>query len=144
MNSVRRACWSHGLCSTLGHVKPSMVTAVLSATEGWARRYERRYIQRWLNSGNATCPASGQVLALPAALTPNLALRKSIEAWAEKYAQWLLVGPGQRLCSYAFVGKESKVPRALAVTLRIWTPYLLMNAFQPIATCMTACCGAGC
>ncbi|KAK9835214.1 hypothetical protein WJX81_006329 [Elliptochloris bilobata] len=56
--------------------------------------YERRYIQRWLAGGNSTCPASGQVLTLPATLTPNVALRKSIEAWAEKYALWLLDADG--------------------------------------------------
>ena len=58
-------------------------------------RYERRYIERWLAGGSATCPASGSALAAPVALTPNVALRKSIEVWAEKHARWMLV---RRLC----------------------------------------------
>lgn len=55
------------------------------------RRYERRYIERWLAGGSSTCPATGTVLAAPVSLTPNVALRKSIEVWAEKHATWLLV-----------------------------------------------------
>lgn len=54
-------------------------------------RYERRYIERWLAGGSSTCPATGTVLAAPVTLTPNVALRKSIEVWAEKHATWLLV-----------------------------------------------------
>ena len=54
-------------------------------------RYERRYIERWLSGGSSTCPATGTVLAAPVTLTPNVALRKSIEVWAEKHARWLLV-----------------------------------------------------
>ncbi len=54
-------------------------------------RYERRYIERWLSGGRSTCPATGIVLAAPVTLTPNVALRKSIEVWAEKHAKWLLV-----------------------------------------------------
>ncbi|CAL8467415.1 g6953 [Coccomyxa elongata] len=52
--------------------------------------YERRYIERWLSGGSSTCPATGTVLAAPVTLTPNVALRKSIEVWAEKHAKWLL------------------------------------------------------
>lgn len=54
-------------------------------------RYERRYIERWLAGGRNLCPSTGTVLALPATLVPNVALRKSIEVWAEKQARWLLV-----------------------------------------------------
>lgn len=41
--------------------------------------------------GSCTCPATGTVLVAPVTLTPNVALRKSIEVWAEKHAKWLLV-----------------------------------------------------
>ena len=99
---MRQAYWPGGLRNTLGAYKATVFTGAL-LTGGWACRYERRYIQRWLNSGNATCPASGQVLTLPATLTPNLALRKSIEAWAEKYAQWLLVS--SRACLFSHLYK---------------------------------------
>ncbi|EIE24426.1 U-box-domain-containing protein [Coccomyxa subellipsoidea C-169] len=57
--------------------------------------YERRYIERWLAGGSSTCPATGTVLAAPVALTPNVALRKSIEVWAEKHATWLLGAGGK-------------------------------------------------
>ena len=97
---------------------------MLSVARGWARRYERRYIQRWLSSGNATCPASGQALTLPAALTPNLALRKSIEAWAEKYAQWLLVRSGAAAMRPCCCGHRRQSPQGmLAVALRVRTPH---------------------
>ena len=55
------------------------------------RRYERRYIERWLAGGRNLCPSTGTVLTLPATLVPNVALRKSIEVWAEKHARWMLV-----------------------------------------------------
>ena len=54
-------------------------------------RYERRYIERWLAGGRNLCPSTGTVLTLPATLVPNVALRKSIEVWAEKHARWMLV-----------------------------------------------------
>ena len=76
-------------------------------------RYERRYIQRWLAGGNRTCPASGQTLTLPATLTPNVALRKSIEAWAEKYALWLLVSPGFWSARLSHLHAITMVPAAL-------------------------------
>lgn len=63
-----------------------------------ADRYERRYIERWLQQGNLRCPATGQRLARPVALTPNGTLRRAIEEWAEKNAPWMLV----RLTSYCF------------------------------------------
>ena len=53
--------------------------------------YERRYIERWLAGGRNLCPSTGTVLTLPATLVPNVALRKSIEVWAEKHARWMLV-----------------------------------------------------
>ena len=59
--------------------------------EGVLRRYERRYIERWLAGGRNLCPSTGTVLTLPATLVPNVALRKSIEVWAEKHARWMLV-----------------------------------------------------
>ena len=55
------------------------------------RRYERRYIERWLAGGRNLCPSTGTVLTVPATLVPNVALRKSIEVWAEKHARWMLV-----------------------------------------------------
>lgn len=54
-------------------------------------RYERRYIERWLAQGNSRCPATGQRMTRPVTLTPNVALRKSMEEWAEKNAAWMLV-----------------------------------------------------
>ena len=54
--------------------------------------YDRPFIARWLAGGNATCPATGQALALPASQVPNVALRKATEDWAERHALWLL-GP---------------------------------------------------
>jgi hypothetical protein len=54
-------------------------------------RYERRYIERWLAGGHNRCPATGTALTPPVTLMPNVALRSSIEKWAEKNAAWLLV-----------------------------------------------------
>ena len=54
--------------------------------------YDRPFIARWLAGGSATCPATGQALALPASQVPNVALRKATEDWAERHALWLL-GP---------------------------------------------------
>ena len=56
-------------------------------------RYEKRYIERWLEQGNLTCPVTGQTLTRPVALTPNVALRHSIEDWAQQHAIFLLVCP---------------------------------------------------
>ena len=55
------------------------------------RRYEKRYIERWLEQGNLSCPVTGQALTRPVALTPNVALRHSIEDWAQQHAIFLLV-----------------------------------------------------
>ncbi len=60
------------------------------------RSYDRPCIERWLQHGNNSCPATGQMLAAPVQLVPNVALRNSIEEWAEKHAPWLLVGGGRR------------------------------------------------
>lgn len=60
-----------------------------------ACRYDRPCIERWLSQGNRSCPATGQPLAEPVQLVPNLALRNSIEEWAEKHAPWLLVRPAR-------------------------------------------------
>ena len=58
------------------------------------RSYDRPCIERWLQAGNSSCPATGQALAAPVTLVPNVALRNSIEEWAEKHAPWLLVCSG--------------------------------------------------
>ncbi|CAL5219472.1 g1307 [Coccomyxa viridis] len=57
--------------------------------------YERRYIERWLMGGRNLCPSTGTVLTLPVTLVPNVALRKSIEVWAEKHARWMLGQDGK-------------------------------------------------
>ncbi|XP_054788117.1 U-box domain-containing protein 14 isoform X1 [Prosopis cineraria] len=44
--------------------------------------YERSCIQKWLDSGNKTCPKSQQTL-LHTALTPNYALKSLIALWCE-------------------------------------------------------------
>jgi len=47
--------------------------------------YERASIQRWLDSGNTTCPAT--MLPLPSTdLVPNLTLRRLIALWASTAA----------------------------------------------------------
>ena len=69
-------------CGCLPHSPPRMVPC----------RYERRYIERWLSQGNLLCPATGLALQRPVALTSNLAMRKSIEDWAQRNAEWMLVG----------------------------------------------------
>jgi hypothetical protein len=43
--------------------------------------YDRRAIERWLAAGHATCPVTGQPLAL-ADLTPNHTLRRLIQSWS--------------------------------------------------------------
>ncbi|CAN6344483.1 unnamed protein product [Urochloa humidicola] len=42
--------------------------------------YDRRAIEHWLAAGHATCPVTGQPLAL-ADLTPNHTLRRLIQSW---------------------------------------------------------------
>ncbi|KAF8657887.1 hypothetical protein HU200_059697 [Digitaria exilis] len=42
--------------------------------------YDRRAIERWLAAGHATCPVTGQPLAL-ADLTPNHTLHRLIQSW---------------------------------------------------------------
>jgi len=54
--------------------------------------YERAAIERWLAAGNATCPATGQRLGRPVPLTPNVALRRSVEDWCGAHMAWAL-GP---------------------------------------------------
>ncbi|CAN6330614.1 unnamed protein product [Urochloa humidicola] len=46
--------------------------------------YDRRAIERWLAAGHATCPVTGQPLAL-ADLTPNHTLRRLIQSWRPRY-----------------------------------------------------------
>ena len=70
---------------TCGSLSPSLQRTVLC-------RYERRYIERWLSQGNLLCPATGLALQRPVALTSNLAMRRSIEDWAQRNAEWMLVG----------------------------------------------------
>ena len=55
------------------------------------RRYDRPCIERWLDQGKTTCPATGQQLAKPMMLTPNISLRNAIEEWAERHQPQLLV-----------------------------------------------------
>ena len=69
------------ICGSLSHSPQCMVPC----------RYERRYIERWLSQGNLLCPATGLALQRPVALTSNLAMRRSIEDWAQRNAGWMLV-----------------------------------------------------
>ncbi|XP_023879369.1 U-box domain-containing protein 11 [Quercus suber] len=46
--------------------------------------YERSFIQRWIDSGNATCPKTQQKLE-NFTLTPNYALRSLIAQWCAKH-----------------------------------------------------------
>ncbi|GAB2296977.1 hypothetical protein Dimus_031081 [Dionaea muscipula] len=46
--------------------------------------YERSYIQRWIDSGNMTCPATQQKLE-NLTLTPNYVLRSLISLWCMKH-----------------------------------------------------------
>jgi hypothetical protein len=66
---------------------------VLIAATG--QTYDRPCIERWLAAGHCSCPATGVALTPPVSLVPNVALRGSIEDWAEKHAPWLLVGGGR-------------------------------------------------
>jgi hypothetical protein len=68
---------------------PKLVTEMSTVSD--LCRYERQYIQRWLDQGNTTCPITQEALARPVQLTPNVALRHAIEDWAERNAIWLLV-----------------------------------------------------
>uniref|UniRef100_A0A1J3I5P5 RING-type E3 ubiquitin transferase n=1 Tax=Noccaea caerulescens TaxID=107243 RepID=A0A1J3I5P5_NOCCA len=45
--------------------------------------YDKLFIQKWLSSGNRTCPKTQQVLP-HAALTPNLLIRDMISKWCKK------------------------------------------------------------
>lgn len=45
--------------------------------------------------GSNRCPITGEELQLPITLTPNIALRKSIEDWAEEKAPWMLTENGK-------------------------------------------------
>uniref|UniRef100_A0A0E0CLP2 U-box domain-containing protein n=1 Tax=Oryza meridionalis TaxID=40149 RepID=A0A0E0CLP2_9ORYZ len=54
--------------------------------------YDRASIQRWIDSGNTTCPAT--MLPLPSTdLVPNLTLRRLIALWASTAAPSPAVGP---------------------------------------------------
>ena len=44
--------------------------------------YERSYVQQWVDGGGQTSPKTGSVLSA-LTLTPNHALRNSIEEWKE-------------------------------------------------------------
>ncbi|GMH20327.1 hypothetical protein Nepgr_022168 [Nepenthes gracilis] len=46
--------------------------------------YERAYIQRWMDTGNVTCPKTQQMLQ-NLTLTPNYVLRSLISQWCAKY-----------------------------------------------------------
>ncbi|ESQ49297.1 hypothetical protein EUTSA_v10020790mg [Eutrema salsugineum] len=45
--------------------------------------YDKLFIQKWLSSGNRTCPKTQQVLP-HTALTPNLLIREMISKWCKK------------------------------------------------------------
>eukprot|EP00887_Chlorella_sp_A99_P007345 scaffold2.g7345.t1 len=51
--------------------------------------YDRPCIEQWLGQ-NSSCPVTGQALAPPVHLTPNVALRNAIEEWCEKHAPYML------------------------------------------------------
>ena len=55
-----------------------MVDPVMVVT---GHTYDRSCIQRWLESGNKTCPVTGIKLR-SLELTPNFALRMAIQDWA--------------------------------------------------------------
>ncbi|GAB4841478.1 hypothetical protein Ancab_022194 [Ancistrocladus abbreviatus] len=44
--------------------------------------YDRPFIQKWLNSGNRTCPKTQQVLS-HTLLTPNYSIREMVSEWCE-------------------------------------------------------------
>ncbi|XP_062202649.1 E3 ubiquitin-protein ligase PUB23-like [Phragmites australis] len=64
----------HFLCPISLQLMQDPVTAPTGIT------YDRRAIERWLAAGHATCPVTGQPLAL-ADLTPNHTLRRLIQSW---------------------------------------------------------------
>lgn len=53
--------------------------------------YERCAIERWLSQGTPSCPVTGVLMQQPVTITPNVALRRAIEDWAENNAPFLLV-----------------------------------------------------
>jgi len=69
---------------------------VLLAT---GQSFDRPFLERWLRASAragapARCPATGAPLPTPVAVVPNVALRQSIETWAERHAIWLLGDDG--------------------------------------------------
>ncbi len=69
--------------------------------------YERVAIERWLAAGNATCPATGQRLGRPVPLTPNVALRRSVEDWCGAHMAWALGSDGHVQPLPAAEGEEA-------------------------------------
>ncbi|KAL9827943.1 U-box domain-containing protein 9 [Arabidopsis thaliana] len=51
--------------------------------ETFSSTYDKLFIQKWLSSGNRTCPKTQQVLP-HTALTPNLLIREMISKWCKK------------------------------------------------------------
>ncbi|KAE8687926.1 U-box domain-containing protein 11 [Hibiscus syriacus] len=49
-----------------------------------SKKYERSYIQRWIDCGNVTCPKTQQKLE-NLTLTPNYVLRSLINQWCSKH-----------------------------------------------------------
>lgn len=61
-----------------------MTDPVIIAT---GHTYDRSCIERWLQSGNKTCPVTGMRLRHHE-LTPNFALRTAIQVGAVLYSKW--------------------------------------------------------
>lgn len=57
--------------------------------------YERCAIERWLSQGTPSCPVTGVLMQQPVTITPNVALRRAIEDWAENNAPFLLGEDGK-------------------------------------------------
>lgn len=87
--------------------------------------YERCAIEQWLSQGNPTCPVTGVLMKQPVAVTPNVALRRAIEDWAEKNAPFLLGEdskvvpiPDNELPPKRKGGANAEVDYAIAVRLQ--------------------------
>lgn len=62
----------------------------------FVQTYDRPFIQKWLKSGNRTCPQTEQVLS-HTLLTPNHLIRQMIEQWCKNHGVEL---PNQVQCVY--------------------------------------------
>ncbi|KAJ4814091.1 U-box domain containing protein [Rhynchospora pubera] len=69
--------------------------------------YDRASIQRWLDSGNTTCPATMQ--PLPSTdLVPNLTLQRLIRLWCSESAVDPAAVPGSKLSARRLAGRLVK------------------------------------